>query len=103
MITYNKLVRDKIPEIILAQGKQCRVSVLKDTEYLINLNLKLEEELEEYLETGEVEELADLVEVIYAIVESKGITAREFEELRLAKQGQRGAFSKRLYLETVSE
>lgn len=103
MITYNKLVRDKIPGIIRAQGKQCQVSILEDDQYLASLNLKLGEELREYLQHGEVEELADLVEVVYAILEHQGMSVQEFEEVRLTKLGERGGFAKRFYLETVSE
>ena len=61
MKVYNKLVRDKIPEIIDADnGKTCVTRIMEDDEYLETLNTKMQEELKEYLESGEVEELADL-------------------------------------------
>lgn len=68
IITYNKLVRDRIPEIIEASGKTCRTTVLNDTEYLPMLDAKLDEELAEYHKDQDIEELADLLEVIYAAI-----------------------------------
>ena len=60
MIEYNKLIRDKIPEIIESSGKKCDIEVLNDEQYLEYLNKKIMEEVKEYLESGEIEELADL-------------------------------------------
>ena len=55
MKTYNKLVRDKIPEIIMNNGaKSCKTRVLSNEEYLSSLNTKLQEEMKEYLESGEI-------------------------------------------------
>lgn len=101
MKIYNKLVRDNIPDIIRSQGKECRVRRLSDQEYLAALNAKLAEETNEYLLSGEVEELADLVEVVFALLSVKGYTQQKFETLRLDKQRARGAFERRLYLESV--
>ena len=67
---YNKLVRDKIPEIIEASGKTCTCETLRDGQYIEFLNQKLLEEVNEYLESGLVEELADIGEVMHAILES---------------------------------
>ncbi len=66
-IQYNKLVRDRIPEIIEASGKRCVCSTLSDEEYLAKLDEKLNEELAEYQESKSMEELADLLEVIRAV------------------------------------
>ncbi len=102
MSSYNKLVRDKIPEIIKADGKECETRVLDDKEYLLSLNKKLDEELREYYETESIDELADMVEVIFAIVEQYGISIEEFEKLRLFKREKRGGFDQKLFLLSIS-
>lgn len=63
-IKYSKLVRDRIPEIIKASGKTCVIEFLSDDEYLRMIDAKLDEELAEYHKDQNVEELADLLEVI---------------------------------------
>lgn len=98
MPVHRKLVRDLIPEIIAATGRTCEVEVLSPGAYLAELDRKLAEELAEYQAGGEVEELADLAEVIYALVKAKGLTLEQFEALRQAKVQKRGAFEKRLFL-----
>lgn len=99
-MSYKKLVRDKIPEIIARnEGRSCNTRKLNDEEYLIELNKKIKEELNEYLESGQVEELADIEEVLRAILDSKGISYEEFEKVRLDKVAKRGAFKERIYLE----
>ena len=101
MKTYNKLVRDNIPQIIEQSGKTCKIRVLSDDEYLSQLNAKLGEEFAEYLQSGEVEELADIVEVALAIARAKGVTTEKFDEIRLEKAHKNGAFDKKLFLEWV--
>ena len=81
-ITYNKLVRDKIPEIIEASGKTCETEILSDEEYLQMLDKKLDEELAEYHQEQNIEELADLLEVLYALVEAKGYSIQELNQVR---------------------
>ena len=104
MKIYNKLVRDKIPGIILSNGaKNCQTRVLGDEEYLDSLNKKLQEELKEYLESGEIEELADLEEVLRAILDAKKVDYNEFEKVRQSKVDKRGAFKDRIFLESVDE
>ena len=98
MIKYNKLIRDKIPEIIEADGKDYEVEKLEDDEYLKSLNTKLQEELDEYQESGEIEELADLLEIIYAILDYKDISREELEQIRKEKKQERGGFSRKLLL-----
>lgn len=100
-VKYDKLIRDKIPEIIEAKGSKAIVEVLDDDRFQQYLNLKLIEELKEYQESGSVEELADLVEVVYALLESKGVPLEQFERVRVAKAEERGAFKKRLLLKEV--
>lgn len=100
---YHKLVRDRIPEIIEAGGNRCRVEELTQTEYVRMLEKKLSEELTEYLESKALEELADLQEVIHALVSARGYTWEQLEQIRLEKQGKRGGFEKRLLLLEVEE
>ena len=102
-IIYNKLVRDSIPEIIEKSGKKAVIEILDDINYKQLLDDKLGEELQEYLDSNSVEELADLVEVIYAILLYKGVSIQDFEDLRLKKAEARGAFEKRLLLKEVIE
>ena len=99
MKIYNKLVRDNIPEIMIKNGANPVIKTLNEEEYLKELNKKLLEEVKEYLESGLVEELVDIEEVLLAILETKNISTSKFEEIRLNKVKKRGAFKKRLYLE----
>lgn len=99
----NKLVRDKIPEIINSKGTVAITRKLDDEEYLKELNKKLQEEVKEYLEDNNVEELADIVEVIYGILNSKNVSIEEFEIIRKNKVDRRGAFNKKVFLEKVIE
>ena len=71
-IIYNKLVRDRIPEIIESSGKTCTVESLSDEDYLCMVDAKLDEELAEYHKDQNIEELADLLEVIYAATKARG-------------------------------
>ena len=101
---YHKLVRDKIPQIIERnEGRSCKTRRLNDDEYLVELNKKIQEELAEYLESGEIEELADLEEVLRAILDVKGVSYEEFEKIRHEKVNKRGAFKDRIYLEGLEE
>ena len=100
---YNKLVRDKIPEIIEADGKRCKTEILSDEEYLKMIDAKLDEELAEYHKDQNIEELADLLEVIYAATEARGDSIEELENLRKSKVGKRGAFKKKVLLKEVDD
>lgn len=99
MKIYNKLVRDNIRDIMIKNGAKPITRILNDKEYLEELNKKLLEEVKEYLESGEIEELADVEEVILAILKTKGLTKDNLEEVRLIKSKKRGSFSKRIFLE----
>jgi len=101
--SYNKLVRDRIPEIIQNEGKTCVTETLSDEEYLRMLDAKLDEELAEYHKDQNIEELADLLEVIYAAAKARGYTIEELERIRVAKAAERGAFEKRILLIEVKE
>ncbi|MGM0438108.1 MAG: phosphoribosyl-ATP pyrophosphohydrolase [Bacillota bacterium] len=98
MKTFNKLIRDKIPEIIEEAGNNYEMEVLDDEDYFKALNKKLQEELDEYKASKEIMELADLVEIIYAILDYKNISRAEFEKMRKEKQKERGGFEKKLFL-----
>ena len=99
MKIYNKLIRDKIIDIIEADGRRAKYRILDDNEYRQELNKKLQEQVKEYLEDNNVEELADIVEVIYGILNSMDVSIKEFEKIRINKQEKRGAFEKKIYLE----
>ena len=103
MKIYNKLVRDKIPEIICNDNMKPITRILDNKEYLEELNKKLQEEVKEYLEDNNVEELADIVEVIYGILNAKNIDINQFEEIRKDKVEKRGAFQEKIFLEKVLE
>lgn len=103
MKVYNKLVRDKIPEIINNDNRKAIVKILNDNDYLNELNKKLQEEVKEYFEDNNVEELADIVEVIYGILNAKSVSINEFENIRNGKVEKRGAFQKKIFLEKVIE
>ena len=99
MKTYNKLVRDNIPEIMIQNGAKPVTRILTDEEYLIELNKKLLDEGKEYLESENIEEIADIEEVLLAILNVKGITRDNLEEIRKTKTLKRGAFTKKIFLE----
>ncbi|MYL64379.1 phosphoribosyl-ATP pyrophosphohydrolase [Bacillus hwajinpoensis] len=107
MPTYNKLVRDRIPEIIRANGNKFNTEILDEAEYKKELQLKLKEELQEYLEAPEdshaVEELADMLELIYSLVEVHHSSVEELEEVRKEKREIRGGFDERVYLIDVED
>ena len=100
-IKYNKLVRDKIPEIIEKSGKKAVTEILPDDKYVEMLNQKLLEEVNEFFESGSVEELADIGEVMHAIMAYKGISIEEFQRVRLEKLEKRGGFKDKIMLVEV--
>ena len=101
-IKYNKLVRDRIPEIIEASGKRCVCATLSDEEYLARLDEKLNEELAEFQESKSMEELADLLEVIRAVAAARGSSVEEVEAIRRDKVAKRGGFEKKILLTEVT-
>ncbi|HOP65980.1 MAG TPA: nucleoside triphosphate pyrophosphohydrolase [Bacilli bacterium] len=96
--THNKLVRDKILDIIRADNCTPEYRVLSDKECLEEANKKLLEEVNEYLESGEISELCDIEEVLRLIISLKGLSYAEFEDKRKAKNNKRGSFTKRIFL-----
>jgi predicted house-cleaning noncanonical NTP pyrophosphatase (MazG superfamily) len=107
MPVYNKLVRDRIPEIIEKTGKAYQTRVLNDDEYITELRKKAQEELNEYItsQTNEqaIEELADLLEVVYALSAAHGSSVEELEEVRKRKAETRGGFQERIFLIDVED
>ncbi|MEU5991267.1 nucleoside triphosphate pyrophosphohydrolase [Spirillospora sp. NPDC047418] len=93
-----KLVRDRIPEVIRAAGGRPETRVADPAEHGARLRAKLVEEGGEYIASGDPEELADVLEVVHALAAAHGISPAELEHLRSAKAAERGAFSKRLVL-----
>lgn len=101
---HNKLVRDKIPAICEADSAKVVTRILADDEYKNELDKKLKEELDEYLKDDNLEELADALEVIYAIAEQKGSSQKAIEDLRQEKAAKRGGFKEKIFLvETIRE
>lgn len=96
---YNKLVRDKIPEIIKAKGIIPVTHIATPEEYDQKVRQKLEEEVKEFLESNNPEELADILEVIYAIAGRMGHTKHSLEAVREKKADERGGFEEGIILE----
>ena len=92
-----KLVRDKIPEIIEASGATPLTRILETEEYLSCLEAKLDEEVSEYHESEQVEELADILEVVYALAEAQGYSRQQLLAVYEKKNAARGGFEKRIY------
>ena len=100
---YDKAIRDKIPEIIQKDGYSCNVKTLSDEEFLEQLEKKLSEEVTEYQNDKNPEELADILEVIYRIAQLKGVSKEELEKIRIKKSEERGGFDKNLFLIDTSK
>jgi len=99
MTRYDKLVRDNIPEIIRAKGVEPKLHIADDAEYWTKLKAKLAEEVAEFAESESAEELADIWEVIEAIMEYKGYTPAGVGAAKVKKAAERGGFKKRIILE----
>lgn len=103
MKTYNKLVRDRIPEIIKGNGQECVTEILSHEEYIKALDAKLCEEMEEYQRDKSIDELADILEVVYSVAKVRGWSVEELEKVRIAKAEKRGGFEKRIFLKDVQD
>ena len=99
---YNKLVRDKIPEIIKGKGVIPKVHIASEEEYKAKLREKLSEEVQEYLEDPCIEELADILEVVYALCSLEGVSKEQLEEVREKKAIERGGFEQKIILESTN-
>lgn len=107
MPTYNKLVRNRIPEIIEKSNKKLTSRILTDVEYSSEITKKMHEELAEYEATttneDAVEELADLLELIHAAAVIHNTTFEELEKVRVDKAKKRGGFDERIFLIEVED
>ena len=92
-----KLVRDKIPQIIHAEGKMPIVKTLSEERYLEELDRKLNEEVAEYQADKSLEEMADVLEVLYAICEARGYSVEDLALVREEKRSARGGFADRVF------
>lgn len=101
MKIYNKLVRDNIPEIIKNNGQTAYISVLDNEQYNTELKKKLVEEMNEFLESSQTEELADIIEVVEALAKEQGSSLENVLEIKQKKAAKNGKFEKRLFLEKV--
>ena len=97
-IQYDKLVRDRIPEIILEAGKHPVTDILPEQEIGPALDKKLQEEVQEYLESKNVEEMADILEVLHGIAFHMGVSWDDIEQERIRKRNERGGFEKGIRL-----
>ena len=98
MTIYNKLVRDKIPDIMRDKGETPVIRILEDSEYVSCLEQKLDEEVREFHESKETEELADILEVVFALCESRGSSVSELMSVYRKKHDERGGFSDKIFL-----
>jgi predicted house-cleaning noncanonical NTP pyrophosphatase (MazG superfamily) len=103
LVDQNKLVRDKIPDIIENSGRKAKYHILSEAEYLTALDEKLFEEVNEYQADKSLEEMADVLEVLYAICKARGYSIEELEGKRVEKSLHRGGFHKKLFLEYSEE
>jgi predicted house-cleaning noncanonical NTP pyrophosphatase (MazG superfamily) len=101
--TYNKLIRDKIPQLIKESGRKPTTRILNDEEYFEALINKVVEEIEEYRESGNEEELADVFEVLDSIVKFKDYEPMHIDYLKIKKKEARGTFDQRIFLEEVED
>ncbi len=94
----DKLVRDLIPELIIKDGFKPKTRILSDEEYLYELDKKLIEEVNEYLEANDLDELCDIIEVIMAIADARGTGFNDIEQKRNDKLQKRGGFKQKIFL-----
>lgn len=99
MMKYNKLIRDKIPEILESKGIKFKIRFADDEEYWEKLKEKLMEEVIEFSEDENLEEMADILEVIDAICSYKKFNKKELKVLQKTKSKERGKFNKKIILE----
>lgn len=107
MPVYNKLIRDRIPEIIKQSGKKFTTKILNETEYVIELKKKLNEEVEEYQNANSsneaLEELADILELMHSLAIIHGANINEVEKIRQEKALKRGGFNEKIFLIEVED
>ena len=100
---HNKLVRDKIPDIIRGNGDKPVTRILDANTYKRELWRKLQEEVAEFLESQKIEELVDIMEVVYTLANLEGICSSQLEEIRKQKRGENGGFDNRIFLVEIEK
>jgi predicted house-cleaning noncanonical NTP pyrophosphatase (MazG superfamily) len=95
---YEKAVRNRIPEIIKADGRNCEFVILDNASFLQEMNKKLSEEMSEYNKNNSIEEIVDILEVSYRIAELQGYNKETIEKIRKQKNIERGNFSNNIFL-----
>lgn len=101
MEEYNKIVRDNIPTIIENNGSKCEIEIVPNEEALSYLYAKLTEEVNEFLESKDIHEIADVMEVLYAICDKMKITRAMLETIRQQKENENGGFENNIVLKKV--
>lgn len=101
MEEYNKIVRDNIPTIIENNGSKCEIEIVSNEEALSYLYAKLIEEVNEFLESKDIHEIADVIEVLYAICDKMKITRAMLETIRQQKEKENGGFENNIILKKV--
>ena len=107
MPVYNKLVRDKILEILESDGLSYNAKVLEAQDFLKEVKVKMVEEAKEFQQAENVqemvEELADLLELVHTAINALGISYKELEDIRAHKKVKRGGFEQAIYLLDVED
>ena len=103
LYSYNKLIRDKNVEIMEKKGCKVTYEILGDERYREELDKKLKEEVLEYLEAYDIEEMADVMEVIYTMLDYTGVTMEDVEKVRVEKRNRKGGFKNKVFLKDVEE
>lgn len=101
MKVYNKLVRDKIPQVIEEDERRCETSIVPKEQLLPLLEDKLKEEVNEFMQDRNLEELADIMEVVFGLAENLGYSEEELLKKREEKKEARGGFKEGVFLKTV--
>ena len=106
MKIYNKIVRDKIPQIIESKGSKCKIRTLDEMGFIFHFRNKLQEEVDELNRAATsdeiLEEVVDVLEILYTITTNIGKTFEDVEVLRLKKKQEKGGFADKLFLEYVN-
>jgi predicted house-cleaning noncanonical NTP pyrophosphatase (MazG superfamily) len=101
MKKYDKLVRDKIIEVIKKSGKECEFIIAPKEERYELLEAKLKEEVGEFLEDKNLEELADVMEVLFGLADALGYSEEDLLKKRQDKKEERGGFKEGIVLKSV--
>jgi len=103
MVAYDQLVRDRVPDIITKAGKKVYLKTLSEEELGDALKKKLQVEVNEYIKSDRIEELADILEVVEALVGIHGEDMKTLESIKTQRREKRGGFDKRLLLRRIVE